>query len=150
MRWPSWARDLRDSRFKLRHKAVLGVLASRADKHGQCYPEIATIADDLATSDRTVERALRDLEAWGIVRVDQRYKGAKQTSNLYTLLSDGCQFVTRTGVNLSPDGCQIDTRSSKEGEADTDPLDMCGKHCGNGAWIGVGETCTTCGWIRPG
>ena len=70
------------------HRAVSVYLylADRANKAGQCWPAIPTIAQDLHLSVSTVKRALRDLRAAGLIETEQRYrqKGGK-SSLLYTL-----------------------------------------------------------------
>ncbi|MDQ1169575.1 hypothetical protein QE392_001379 [Microbacterium proteolyticum] len=54
---------------------VLLCLADRADSLGYgAYPHVSTMAEQLGCSDRTVQRAIRDLTAAGLIREgDQRY-----------------------------------------------------------------------------
>ncbi len=70
------------------HRAVSVYLylSDRANKAGQCWPAIPTIAQDLHLSVSTVKRALRDLRTAGLIETEQRYrqKGGK-SSLLYTL-----------------------------------------------------------------
>ena len=75
-------------RADLPHRAlsVYIYLRDRANKRGECWPAIHTIARDLKLSQSTVRRALRDLRKAGYVETDQRYreKGGK-SSLLYKL-----------------------------------------------------------------
>ena len=75
-------------RMKLPHRAisVYIYLSDRANKNGECWPAIPTIASDLKLSQSTVRRALQDLRKSGLLKTQQRYreKGGK-SSLLYTL-----------------------------------------------------------------
>lgn len=61
-------------------------LDDRANKDGECWPSIATIAKELKLSQSTVRRALRDLRKADLIETEQRYrkKGGK-SSLLYKL-----------------------------------------------------------------
>ena len=78
-------------RTELPHRAlsVYIYLMDRANKNGECWPAIPTIASDLKLSQSTVRRALRDLRKEGLVETEQRYrtKGGK-SSLLYKLKND--------------------------------------------------------------
>ena len=56
-------------------------LADRANKDGECWPAIPTIAAELKLSQSTVRRALRDLRKADLLENEQRYrtKGGKST-----------------------------------------------------------------------
>lgn len=75
-------------RMDLPHRAVSVYiyLSDRADKNGECWPAIPTIASDLKLSQSTVRRALHDLRKAGLVSTEQRYreKGGK-SSLLYKI-----------------------------------------------------------------
>ena len=75
-------------RTDLQHRAisVYIYLADRADKNGECWPAIPTIAEELKLSKSTVRRALQDLRNEGLLETEQRYrtKGGK-SSLLYKL-----------------------------------------------------------------
>ena len=75
-------------RAELPHRAlsVYIYLRDRANKRGECWPAISTIASDLKLSQSTVRRALRDLRKAGYIETEQRYreKGGK-SSLLYKL-----------------------------------------------------------------
>ncbi len=70
------------------HRAisVYTYLSDRANKDGECWPAIPTIAAELKLSQSTVRRALRDLRKAGLLETEQRYrtKGGK-SSLLYKI-----------------------------------------------------------------
>ena len=70
-------------RSDLPHRAVsvYVYLFDRANKDGECWPAIPTIARDLKLSESTVRRALHDLRREGLVESEQRYreKGSKSS-----------------------------------------------------------------------
>lgn len=75
-------------RSELPHRAVsvYTYLADRANKDGECWPAIPTIARELKLSQSTVRRALQDLRKEGLVSTEQRYrKHGGNSSLLYTL-----------------------------------------------------------------
>ena len=75
-------------RAELPHRAVsvYVYLKDRANKDGECWPAIPTIARELKLSESTVRRALRDLRRGGYLTTEQRYrpKGGK-SSLLYKI-----------------------------------------------------------------
>ena len=77
-------------RMELPHRAVAVYiyLLDRANKDGECWPAIPTIASELKLSQSTVRRALRDLRKAGLIEPEQRYrtKGGK-SSLLYKIRS---------------------------------------------------------------
>lgn len=68
-------------------KAVIVYLAARADDDkGTCYPGQANIANSTGFSDRTVRRALKNLEAHSIIRRVRRFdQNGYRNSDLYVL-----------------------------------------------------------------
>lgn len=72
----------------LPHRAVSVYiyLYDRADKNGECWPSVKTIAGDIKLSPATVRRAIKDLKKVGLIETKQRYreKGGK-TSLLYKI-----------------------------------------------------------------
>ena len=67
-------------------KLTLLALADAADDRGECWPRLKTIATMSGTSERTVQRALREFEAAGLLEVTRRFTAAgRQTSNGYRL-----------------------------------------------------------------
>jgi hypothetical protein len=69
--------------------AVYAVLARRADRDGESWPGLPSIALQAATSERTAQRALHLLELLGLVEITACYEAGsnRQMSNLYTLLT---------------------------------------------------------------
>lgn len=70
-------------RSDLPHRAisVYLYLADRANKEGECWPALSTIAVNLKLSQSTIRRALQDLRKAGFVETEQRYreKGGKSS-----------------------------------------------------------------------
>lgn len=77
-------------RSELPHRAVsvYTYLLDRANKNGECFPSIPTMAKELKLSESTIRRALQDLRKAGLVTTKQRYRpnGAK-SSLLYKINS---------------------------------------------------------------
>ncbi len=72
-----------------RAKSVYIYLADRANKNGECWPAIPTIARELKLSQSTVRRALQDLRKAGLLETKQRYcKHGDKSSLLYMLKQD--------------------------------------------------------------
>lgn len=75
-------------RSDLPHRAVsvYVYLYDRANKDGECWPSIATIAKELKLSQSTVRRALQDLRRANLVETEQRHrKNGAKSSLLYIL-----------------------------------------------------------------
>lgn len=69
-----------------RARAVYMYLKDHADKEGQCWPGIKTIAADLNISVSTVRRALNDLSKAGFVSKSHRWReNGSYSSNLYQI-----------------------------------------------------------------
>jgi GntR family transcriptional regulator len=70
-------------RMELPHRAVAvyGYLSDRANKEGQCWPAVPTIAREIKLSEATVRRAIKDLREEGLIETEQRYrtKGGKSS-----------------------------------------------------------------------
>lgn len=54
--------------------AVYLYLYDRANRAGECWPAIPTIAAELKLSESTVRRAIRDLKKAKLLTTDQRYR----------------------------------------------------------------------------
>lgn len=66
--------------------AVYRYLFDRANRQGQCWPAIATVARDLHLSENTVRRALDDLRRAGLLTSQQRVrKDGGRSTLLFTL-----------------------------------------------------------------
>lgn len=69
-----------------RARAVYIYLADRANRNGECWPAIPTIARELKLSQSTVRRALRDLREAELITTEQRLRSnGGKSSLLYTL-----------------------------------------------------------------
>lgn len=67
-------------------KLILMSLADAADDTGTCWPRVRIIADKCCTSERTVQRVLKEFEKSGVLTVSQRFRAdGAQTSNSYQL-----------------------------------------------------------------
>ena len=66
--------------------AVYTYIYDRANKNGECWPSVKTIAGDIKLSPATVRRAIKDLRKAGLLTTAQRYreKGGK-SSLLYRI-----------------------------------------------------------------
>ena len=62
--------------------AVYTYLHDRANKNGECFPSVNTIAGDIKLSPATVRRAIKDLRNAGFVTTLQRYREHGGKSNL--------------------------------------------------------------------
>ena len=77
-------------RMELPHRAVAVYiyLYDRANKEGQCWPAVPTIAREIKLSEATVRRAIRDLRKAGLVETEQRYRTKGGKSSLLFQLKD--------------------------------------------------------------
>ena len=74
----------RDQELSPRAKTVLLYLQDRANREGESWYAIGTIARDLSLSRSTVKRALADLARLGRVEILPRYReNGGRSSNLY-------------------------------------------------------------------
>ena len=62
--------------------AVYIYLYDRANKDGECWPAIPTIARDLKLSQSTVRRAIKDLKKEKLLTTEQRYRSNGGMSSL--------------------------------------------------------------------
>lgn len=70
--------------------SVYTVLAMyRNSQTSDCYPSKATICERTGLTSNTVGKALKELESDGAIKVEKRFFGRSQTSNLYTLFMTG-------------------------------------------------------------
>lgn len=57
------------SSLPMTEKMVLLCLADFANDRGQCWPSVDTIAGKCSCSDRTVQKAIKNLKEWGLLTV---------------------------------------------------------------------------------
>ena len=62
--------------------AVYTYLHDRANKNGECWPSVNTIADDIKLSPATVRRAIKDLRKAKLLVTKQRYRDNGDNSSL--------------------------------------------------------------------
>ena len=62
--------------------AVYTYLHNRANKNGECWPSVNTIAGDIKLSPATVRRAIKDLRNSGLIETHKRYRDHGGKSNL--------------------------------------------------------------------
>ncbi|MCA8504786.1 helix-turn-helix domain-containing protein [Burkholderia multivorans] len=75
-----------EQRLPPNSKLILMALADAADEVGQCWPRVRLIAEKCCTSERTVQRVLKELEATGFLQIERNYrKDGSQSSNIYSL-----------------------------------------------------------------
>lgn len=78
-------------RMDLPHRAVAVYiyLYDRANREGQCWPAVPTIAREIKLSEATVRRAIRDLRKAGLIETEQRYRTKGGKSSLLFQLKRG-------------------------------------------------------------
>ena len=62
--------------------AVYTYLYDRANKNGECWPSVKTIAGDIKLSTATVRRAIKDLKNAKLITTKQRYRSNGEKSSL--------------------------------------------------------------------
>ena len=78
---------LYESEISHRAVAVYLYLAERANKQGECWPSIPTIAEDLKISESTVRRAVKELKKAGLLKTEQRFRqNGGKSSLLFEIL----------------------------------------------------------------
>ena len=79
------------------NKLLLLLLGNYADQNYECFPSIGKLAKMAEASESTIRRSLRDLEARGLIKINERFQAYgdkhRQTSNTY-ILQTGCQIDT--------------------------------------------------------
>lgn len=124
-------------------KAVLLVLADRADKHGECWPSLDTIAHDAGCAQSTAVEAVKWLEEDGWLKHKPRFHtGGLKTSNLYTLCfsrspgdgerspGDGGTDHRETVIGSPGDGDKPSVEPTKRIPAAASPLESAGEAAG--------------------
>lgn len=110
-----------ESRLPSRAKTVMFYLVNRSNKDLTCFPSIPTIARETGLSERTVQRALKELVAGGFLKKTSRYReNGGQSSNLYSLDIEGnCCSEEITQELADPEGevkAEIERDDRKEGK----------------------------------
>lgn len=110
-------------------KLVLVALGSwwNPSKSDECWPGLQRLQDDTGLSRRSVQRALRELEAARLITTRETVNGsnryaltlpnlAETLEKLSTGLSTGGVTVTRGGVTVTPGGVTV-TRGGRHSDA---------------------------------
>ena len=69
--------------------AVFLYLLDHANKQGECWPSIPTIAEDLKISESTVRRAVKELKKAGLLTTEQRFRQNGGKSSLCYKIKSG-------------------------------------------------------------
>lgn len=95
-----------EQRLPPNSKLILMALADAADEVGQCWPRVRLIAEKCCTSERTVQRVLKELEAAGFLHIERNYrKDGSQSSNVYSLsLASPPDKLSPPSDRLAPGG----------------------------------------------
>ena len=72
--------------------AVYTYLYDRANKNGECWPSVNTIAGDIKLSPATVRRAVKDLKKARLIETQQRYREQGEKSTLLFKLNHNYKF----------------------------------------------------------
>ena len=84
---PYFEKLYRNDELPQRAKLVYIYLCDRRDKEGKSWPSVKRIAKDLSISEKTVRRAVQDLEKANLIRKEYAYrKNGSHTSNRYYVL----------------------------------------------------------------
>jgi hypothetical protein len=93
---------MRDRTIGVPARTLYALLATYADDDGLCLPSNETLAHDLGTSARTVQRLLSELAAHGILEREERFVEGRQTTS-QTYLTDLTSWRGDAGVALGDD-----------------------------------------------
>ena len=63
-------------------------LKDHADKNGECWPSIPTIAKALKVSESTIRRAVKELKRERLLKTEQRYRPNGGKSSLLYILAE--------------------------------------------------------------
>ncbi|TFD13852.1 helix-turn-helix domain-containing protein [Cryobacterium sp. TMT1-2-2] len=91
--------------------AVYAALARHVDQTRKCYPGFGRIGAVANVSRETVKRAVRTLEARGLVCVERRKVGGKNLSNVYTLPLEVGSVSAHVGAERAHGWAQTEPRT---------------------------------------
>lgn len=114
-------------------KLVLIKLADNASDQGECWPSYQHIADQCEIDRSTVRKHIKQLEAQGLLRIENREGPKGNSTNLYTLTLSGVGRDSppvgpeSTGVGPQPTGGvgPESTRTSHSFEPVKEPMSVC-------------------------
>jgi hypothetical protein len=99
-------------------KLAYGRLARYAGRHGQCYPAVLTLAQQIGVSLRQAQRYLSELERKKLIRRMSRYVDRGQTSNAYEFIWH--ELFAEGVTDLSPKESQNEESQNEEVTTDLD------------------------------
>lgn len=114
-------------------KLVAVGLCKFTDRQGVCWPSVKALMDLTGLSDRQIQRSLQALTAAGFLKASPRFRGKRQTSNLYRFVSGG-----------PGGGAELKDSVSDPEPADTRPPTDCPEKGVSPARSTEGETTTDC------
>jgi len=114
-------------------KLVLIKLADNASDQGECWPSYQHIADQCEIDRSTVRKHIKQLEAQGLLRIENREGPKGNSTNLYTLTLSG---VGRNSPPVGPESTDVgpgprggvgpeSTRTSHSFEPVKEPMPVC-------------------------
>ena len=77
-----------------RAKLVYIYLYDRCDKERKAWPSVKTIAKELSISDKTVRRAIKDLEKAGLIRKEYAKRLVYKQPLFFTVIRQGIGLLT--------------------------------------------------------
>ena len=121
----SWAREVMPEMpesIKAGPRLLLLLMADYANEQGVCWPSVRRLADEMACSMRTVQRAIEALVEHGVMTVVARKTPAgRQTSNFYRLAMGNDQQQPQAADEPSPAELEALMAGSDEEEVPAEP-----------------------------
>ena len=121
----SWAREVMPEMpesIKAGPRLLLLLMADYANEQGVCWPSVRRLADEMACSMRTVQRAIEALVEQGVMTVVARKTASgRQTSNFYRLAMGDDQQQPQAADEPSPEELEALMGGSDEEEAPAEP-----------------------------
>lgn len=122
------------SKLPMTEKMVLLCLADFANDRGECWPAVETIAGKCSCSDRTVQKAIKQLAKWGFLgiiskpgrphtyTIDPRISFTPEKSSPPKMSAKGVKNLRSRGEAGSPKPSSNHQEPSEVKSADTDRL----------------------------
>jgi len=100
-------------------KLVLIKLADNASDRGECFPSIAYIAEQCEISERSVQNHIKQLEADGLLKIENRKsESGLNKSNIY--------YLNFSGVNPAPYGANNSVSGANDAPSGESPAPLDG------------------------
>jgi len=121
----SWAREVMPEMpesIKAGPRLLLLLMADYANEQGVCWPSVRRLADEMACSMRTVQRAIEALVEHGVMTVVARKTPTgRQTSNFYRLAMGNDQQQPQAADEPSPEELEALMAGSYEEDVPAEP-----------------------------